>query len=1086
VFCPLCFKLLRDLSIKGLIAIILICIAGSSQAQAQSQNLRFDYLTPKDGLSSNRIWFIHRDSKEFLWIGTDVGVDRYDSRQVHKYRYGENRPGSISSNNTRSVYEDKDKNLWIATSDGLNLYDRSKDNFVIYKHNPADTNSLNSNSINNLIEDNNGNLWVVTDGNCLNRLIHGTNKFIRYHFENNSKDLFVRPVRMIAKDSKGYFWIADFNHGLHGFDPENGKFTKFEDQSIDFGSSCLRSLYVDNDDKVWIATDGSGFFSYDPSTSRFEQFGSKGDGKGTNQNRILDIIPEDENHLLLAVDQGGINRFDKRSRTFEYLMYDEKNTAGLNNNGIWCFHRDSEGILWIGTSGGGINYYNPKKDNFKLFRHNSSNPKSLSNNITLCFYEDHEGLIWIGTDGGGLNRYNPATGEFTVFKHNDSDPFSISGNIVSCLTEDSNHDIWIGTWDAELNRFDRKTGRFYHYTPEKNNASSVSGRTVWNILRDHNSLIWLGVFQVGIDILDINKGVIEKFRTDVNNPAALSNSVLRIFYEDSEKNMWITTAQGLNFYDRKNNAFKVINFPDNDIEAFLRDSEGNLWVGSHASGIYYCKPDGTLIKRYTTDDGLTGNSIRTIVEDNSGIFWISTSSGISRFDRKTGELRNYSERDGLQGDEFLRQSFLKTRKGEIFFGGYNGFNSFFPDSLKNNDFIPPVYISDFQIFNKPVKFGSPEDAFSTHISETREIKLTWKQSVFSFSFNAVNYTFPEKNLYAYIMDGFETDWNYTDASRRYVTYTNLDQGEYTFKVRASNNDGIWNEQEVSLKVIILPPWWSTWWFRIILFSSLILIFISISFSRVINLKKQKLLLEKTVALKTTELHELNASKDKFFSIIAHDLKNPFNTIIGFSDILKGQLSARDYENSEKYAAMINVSAVQTLMLLENLLAWANSQRGKIVYTPKQLNMSDLIQEEVFAMKDLASSKNINILTSFFGDLLITVDRNMIKTIVRNLITNAIKFTPRNGIVKVNAMQAEKSVEISVSDSGVGMTSYTISKLFKIDGNLSTPGTEMEKGTGLGLVLCKEFVNKHNGKIWVESEPGHGTIVKVLLPSENNT
>jgi len=1071
---------------RELLIIVLFCTAGSYEVQSQSDYSRFDYLTPDDGLSSNRIWFIFRDSKDFLWIGTDVGLDKYDCSQVFKYRYDENDKGSISSNNARSIYEDKDKNLWIATSDGLNLYDRSLDKFRVFKNNPSDTNSLNSNSINNIIEDNSGSLWVVTDGNCLNKFIPATKKFIRYHFENKSEDLFVRPVRMITKDSKGYFWIADFDHGLVGFDPESEIFSKYDDQLMNFGSVCLRSLYVDKNDKVWIVSDGSGFFSYDPLTNRFERFGSLGDGNGTNLNRILDIIPEDDNHLLLAVDQGGINRFDKESKTFEYIMFDEKNNTGLNNNGIWCFHKDKEGILWIGTSGGGINYYNPKKDNFKLYKHNSSNPKSLSNNIALCFYEDHKGLIWIGTDGGGLNVYDPVTGDFTVYKHNHTDPYSISGNIVSCLTEDKNHDIWIGTWDAELNRFERKTGRFFQYSPDKNNQSSVSGRTVWSLLMDYKSVIWLGVFQVGIDLFDIDKGVITRFRTNPDNPAALSNSVIRILFEDSEKNMWITTADGLNFYDRENNSLKVFNFPDNDVEAFIRDSDGNLWVGSHASGIYHCNPDGTLIKRYTIEDGLSGNSIRTIVEDNSGIFWISTTNGINRFDRKTKEFRNYSKKDGLQGDEFLRQSFLKTRKGELFFGGYKGFNSFFPDSLKNNDFMPPVYISDFQIFNKPVKFGEPDDQFPNHISESKEIKLTWLQSVFSFSFNAINYTFPEKNQYAYMMEGFEEDWNYTDATRRYVTYTSLDPGEYTFKVKASNNDKLWNEKGVSLRIVILPPWWNTLWFKLLIVFTFIFIFAFVFISRLRQLKNQKIRLEKLVAIKTTELTELNAAKDKFFSIIAHDLKNPFNTIIGFSEILNAEIDTGDLGKSKKYAEMINFSAVHTFKLLENLLAWANTQSGKLVFNPVRLNLREILNDEIIALNEVANGKNIQLVNCYSGDLMIIADENMIKTVVRNLISNAIKFTGRDGKVDVNATIYDKSIEISVSDTGIGIGKDAKSKLFRIDSNISTKGTENEKGTGLGLFLCKEFVEKHGGKIWVESEAGEGSVFKFILPLDKSS
>jgi signal transduction histidine kinase len=371
--------------------------------------------------------------------------------------------------------------------------------------------------------------------------------------------------------------------------------------------------------------------------------------------------------------------------------------------------------------------------------------------------------------------------------------------------------------------------------------------------------------------------------------------------------------------------------------------------------------------------------------------------------------------------------------------------------------------------------------FTTHISEAKEIKLNWDQSVFSFSFAAINYIHPDKNQYSYIMEGFEKYWNSTDASRRYVTYTNLDPGEYTFKVKASNNDGVWNEKGTSLKIIILPPFWKTWWFKVILFSSLFIIIISIFRFRVRQLKKQKILLEKSVAIKTAELYELNASKDKFFSIIAHDLKNPFNTIIGFSEMMKESIKLNDSATFYEYADMINTSAVQTLRLLENLLAWANSQQKKIAYTPVPINLSELVTDEFIMVDEMATGKNIEIKSYINDTITVLGDKNMIRTILRNLITNAVKFTHKNGKVEVNAITRNNQLEIAVSDNGIGMTQETAAKLFKIDANLSTLGTENEKGTGLGLFLCKEFVEKHGGKIWVESQEGKGSTFKFLVP-----
>jgi signal transduction histidine kinase len=502
--------------------------------------------------------------------------------------------------------------------------------------------------------------------------------------------------------------------------------------------------------------------------------------------------------------------------------------------------------------------------------------------------------------------------------------------------------------------------------------------------------------------------------------------------------------------------------------------------------MFMCNEDGTILKKYDNTNVLPNNRIHAITQDDNGDIWISSNSGISRLNPEIQSIRNYSKEDGLQGDQFFQQSFLKTRKGELYFGGYSGFNSFYPDSLKDNNFIPPVYITDFQIFNKPIDYNSPQ--FPTHISEAKEIKLKWDQSVFSFSFVAINYSHPNKNKYAYIMEGFEKDWNYTDAMRRYVTYTNLDPGEYTFRVKASNNDEVWNEKGVSLKIIILPPWWDTLWFRITMIATVIFLFASILFSRVKQLKSQKLQLEKSVAIKTAELYELNASKDKFFSIIAHDLKNPFNTIIGFSEMLKEAILSKESNDVYKYASIINVSSVQTFRLLENLLEWANSQRGKISFVPVDVNLKSVISEEFLLLGDLAGAKKIELKSYLYDDLTIRADINMLRTVLRNLISNAIKFTHRNGRVLVNAIVYRNILEVSITDNGVGMSREIMAKIFRIDSNLSSRGTEDEKGTGLGLFLCREFVEKHGGKIWAESEEGKGSTFKFILPmtySDNN-
>ncbi len=693
-------------------------------------------------------------------------------------------------------------------------------------------------------------------------------------------------------------------------------------------------------------------------------------------------------------------------------------------------------------------------------------------------------MIWVGTDGGGLNVYDPKTGNFKIFKNDPRNPYSISGNVIRGIAEDKDHNMWIGTWDAGLNKYERKTGRFIHYLPDKKDPSSISNKTIWNLFIDHNNLLWISIYNIGIDLFDLDKGVIKRFRYNPDDQGTLSASNSWFFFEDQENNMWICTQEGLDIYDRLTHSFKVLNFPDNDIGAFYKDKSGYIWVGRNTRGLFLCNKDGTILKNYNMSNILPNNRIHAITQDNNGDIWISSNLGISRLNPDIQSVKNYSKEDGLQGDQFYQQSFLRTREGELYFGGYSGLNSFFPDSLKDNDFIPPVYITDFQIFNKPVVYAVPGAQFQTHISEAKEITLNWDQTVFSFSFAAINYVHPKKNQYSYIMEGFEKDWNFTDASRRYVTYTNLDPGDYTFRVRASNNDGVWNNTGTSLKIIILPPWWKTLWFKILVLSAIVFIVITVFRSRVRQLENQKILLEKSVAIKTAELNELNASKDKFFSIIAHDLKNPFNTIIGFSEMMKESIRLNDSATFYEYTVMINTSAVQTLRLLENLLEWANSQRRKITFTPVPVNIGELVKDEFAMVDEMATGKSIDLKNYVNDSLTIIADKNMLRTILRNLITNAVKFTHKNGHVEVKAISSDDHVEIAVSDNGIGMSQETISKLFRIDANLSTRGTENEKGTGLGLFLCKDFVEKHNGKIWVESEEGKGSTFKILLPLDS--
>lgn len=471
---------------------------------------------------------------------------------------------------------------------------------------------------------------------------------------------------------------------------------------------------------------------------------------------------------------------------------------------------------------------------------------SLSNNGVNSLYEDSKAQIWMTTEGGGINVYNPRTGSFKHYKKDNKDPYSLQCNGVRYTVEDRNHDYWFGTWDGGLIKLDHRTERFTQYLPQSKAPFNVSGRNIWTTMIDNDGQIWLSIFCEGIDLLDPDKGIIKRFLPDSKIEGRLYDPVIQNFYQDSHSTIWVCNNMKLSVFDHATNSFKIVPVvPDGDVAvSFLEDKEGSYWLGTFKSGLIRFKRDSTIIKTYTTSNGLANNAVNGILEDNYHNLWISTGGGISRVNYKTGTVRNYSEKDGLQNGVFWQVDCLKTRSGEMYFGGSDGVNYFSPESLlKDNDYVSPVYIDEFLIFNKPVLVGQPGSPLQKVIEQTKKILLNWDQSVFTFGFTAINYTHPEKSMYAYKMEGFDREWNYTDASRRTATYTNLDPGEYTFRVKASNNDGAWNETGTSIEIIILPPWWLTWWFKTIAALFMLGVTLGYYFYRITALKKQKKHLE---------------------------------------------------------------------------------------------------------------------------------------------------------------------------------------------------------------------------------------------------
>ena len=1065
-----------------------MCLTSFNCVYSQQKRLQFTQLTSDDGLSTSIITSVIQDHKGFMWIGTSDGLNRYDGFKFVVYK---NNPGdstSLGDNVIHTLFEDHNKNLLIGTENGLCQYDRRKDQFRNYL--PDNSSPLKGIgcTISKIAEDSLGNLWLATTVGLI--YFDRTNsKFIQFiHKSDNPESLSDNNVEAVLIDKSNRLWITT-HRGFDMFISSNNTFKHFNlrlNSTGDLSNIVFKNLAEDHEGNIWIGSRSGLFCMRNNSDLRFidvihYQHDSK-DKSSLSINQVNSLFVDDIGNVWIGTENGGLNLFDRKNNSFWHYRKDDNYTQSINNESIEAIYQDRSGNLWFGTYTGGLNIAIKNRDAIIRYQNHSGAPYSLSYNTVTSFLEDHNNQIWIGTDGGGLNHLNEQDTHFERFNVDNS---NLSSNSVLCIIEDSKKQIWLGTWAGGLVSFDSKTGSFTSLTTKN---SGIQDDNIYAVEEGYNNDLWLGSFEHGLIHYQIKENKYT-FYTPENSGAG--NEMIVKILKFSHKRLLLGTSQNFQIFFPDDNKFINFNYDPRDsnslsyprVTDILVENDSCVWIGT-PEGLNRFNPNTKSFKRYFEKDGLPGNFIKGLIIDNSGTLWVTTNKGVSQFDYKKSHFKNFTKSDGLQGNEFSERGILKTLKGEILMGGRNGFNILFPDKIVENKCIPDVLITDFQIFNKSVKPGGKNSPLNQNITETKSLVLSHDYSVLTFSFASMDFSAPEKNQYAYKMDNFDKDWIYP-GNKTEATYTNLNPGNYVFWVKGSNNDGIWNDKGTSIKITILPPWWAAWWFRFMLIFAVILIFAAFYLSRVRQLKNQKIILESTVALRTEELKESNASKDKFFSIIAHDLKNPFNTIIGFSELLKEEVNSVNQTKTMEFADIINDSAVSTFRLLENLLEWANSQQGNLVFSPVSINLGELMDEEVRMLTGISNKKNILLNCAHHGSLTIIADKNMLKTILRNLISNAIKFTHRNGIIEVKASIKNNSVEVSVTDNGTGMSEEIISKLFRIDENLSTCGTEDEKGTGLGLFLCKEFVEKHGGKIWAQSELGKGSVFKFVLPAMNN-
>ncbi len=779
-----------------------------------AENLKFHHLTIEDGLSQNTVNAIAQDRTGYLWIGTQDGLNKYDGTGFVQYKTDPGNPDSLGENYVYCLAIDRHDVMWIGTRGrGLNRFDPKTGRFATFFYDPSNTDAVNDNFIFTLLADPDGTtLWVGTEQNGLNRFdtVRQTSTKFR-HEAGRADSISGDRITALCRDASGSLWIGTRENGLNLFLEKEGRFLRFSHDPADPSSlsdDCVNTIREDRRGNLWIGT-RNGLNRLDRGTRTFTVFRHDPANPSSLSHNRVTALHEDRSGRFWVGTEGGLNLFDRDRLTFSSWKEDAANRYSLSNNDIMNIFEDDNGTLWFGTFTGGLNkLLRPK---FTHIERDPAAPSSLPQNSVWAICVDHEGMVWFGTESEGLCRWDRTTDTFTTFRNREDDPTSLSSNVVQAIFEDAQKTLWIGT-DSGLNRFDRQTGRFTRFLDDLRVLASPDCRDIMKITGDRAGNLWLATYGGVCRFVPGTGSDPATFSYLV--PAAGKNSLshkrVRTVFQDSTGLFWFGTENGLNRYDAAAGRFDLFAHdparPDslshNRVYSVFEDAQGTLWVCTKNGLNRFDRATGRC-RLYSERDGLSNNTVYGVLADRQGALWMSTNNGLTRLDPATGQTRTFSVDDGLQSNEFNMGSFGQAPDGEMFFGGINGVNAFHPDRITYNTRPPPVVLTTFRKLDKVVMTAR-------ELADCPELHLSYRDNFFSFEFAALDFVAPARNRYAYKMEGFDADW-IPCASRRYAAYTNLSGGRFVFRVKASNNDGVWNETGTAIALVIPPPPWKTWW-----------------------------------------------------------------------------------------------------------------------------------------------------------------------------------------------------------------------------------------------------------------------------------
>lgn len=1048
---------------------LFVTLCMSIHGWTQPPHVQFHHLTPDQGLSSSTVTCFLQDHKGFMWIGTYYGLNRYDGYQFIVYTHQSNDTTSLPHNLIWTIFEDKKQNLWIGTGSGLCRYDRKRDRFVDYMGNPSSPlGQFRDRSVLSIAEDSLGNLWIGTTKGVIlfNPQTNQIDSFL--HDAQNPNGLSYSNAEAVFVDHHQRVWIGT-GKGLNLFNSES---KTFDHSMVDENGNSLSDGYFteiaeDKQGNLWFGTYGHGLYFLPSNAEKLvlKNHRHQAQNPGTlSGDYILSLYVDKEGKLWVGTENAGLNLWDPQLQQFWHYRSNEYDPYSLNNESIYAIYQDESENLWIGTFAGGINRSKVYSEAILHYTKLPGVPTSLSHPSVTCFLEDHGGKIWIGTDGGGLNLFDPNTGQFTHFNSQNS---KLKSNAIVCLAEDGGHNIWIGTWGGGLHRMNPQTHTFQAITTSN---SKIPDDRIISLWIDSSRALWIGSFRSGLIHYIPQKN--QFFQYTPQN-SKLPNEMVTAVAGMPDGQVLVGTPSGLNIFNPGTKQFvNYFHHPedphslsDNSILCFAIENDTAIWIGTQ-NGLNRFHPQKRTFTRFSTKEGLPNEVVKGLVLDASGKLWVSTHKGISCFDIKRNTWKIFLKSDGLQGNEFNERSVYRLKNGGLLFGGPNGFNLVYPEKIKENKYVPAVVLTDFRIFNKPVPIGTPDSPLREHISETEALRLSYKHSVITFFFSAMDFSIPEKNQYAYMMEGFEKAWNEVGPQHS-ATYTNLPPGKYTFRVKASNNDGLWNEQGVSLKVIVTPPLWQRGWFRaLIMVFGLTLLGIGYTL-HMGRMRRRNLELKRQVSQRTAQLETAYKELEAFSYAVSHDLRAPLRSLSGFSKALLEDYGDKLDPTGKDYLQRIRKASEHMSHLIDHLLKLSRLTRGEMHV--EEVDLGTLVESILEEFRQLHPERKV--LCKVAKPVYAKGDKALLRVMLWNLIDNAWKFTAKKeeAIIEFGTLYLKGEKVYFLRDNGIGFDPSRAEKLFEV---FFRQHAEFE-GTGIGLSTVRRIVLRHGGRIWAEGKPNEG-------------